>query len=151
MALSATKSFVQNCVVEDLNSFPDQICHLIWTHTHPGRPDLTTVTPGVPIRAPKWSKYPQIQNYRSSNYTEGKCSQIFKILHSFWVISKKLKKGGSTFASATSCLFKESLPKSNTQKLSNVPKCVQIFIKIGWVVSEKLALQKRLGGLGWVI
>jgi len=23
--------------------------------------------------------------------------------------------------------------------------CVQIFIKIGWVVSEKLALQKRLG------
>ena len=63
MALSATKSFVQNCVVEDLNSFPDQICHLIWTHTHPGRPDLTTVTPGVPIWAPKWPKTPPIYTH----------------------------------------------------------------------------------------
>ena len=34
----------------------------------------------------------QIQNYRSSNSTEGRCFQIFKIPHSFWVISKKLKK-----------------------------------------------------------
>ena len=26
--------------------------------------------------------------------------------------------------------------------------CVQIFIQIGWVVSEKLALQKRFGRVG---
>ena len=58
------------------------------------------------------------------------------------------EKSGPTFASTTSCLFKESLPKSNTQNLSNVPMCVQNFIKIGSVVSEKLALQKRIGEPG---
>ena len=63
MALSATRSFVQNCVVEDQNSFPDQICRLIWTHTHPGKSGLTTVTPGVPIRAPKWPKTPPIYTH----------------------------------------------------------------------------------------
>ena len=74
----------------------------------------------------------------------GKCFQIFKIFHSFWVISKKLEKVWLTFTSATNCILDESLLKPDTQKLSVVPMCGKNFIKIGVVVSEKLALQKRL-------
>ena len=43
--------------------FPDPICNLIWAHAHPGRPGHTSVTPGVPIRAPKWPKTPPIYTH----------------------------------------------------------------------------------------